>query len=88
MIPVIPADKANHALYGAALACAGSFHSVAAAIAACALAAVVKEALDYLRNRRALAAGLMPPHGVELADALATAAGGALVVLPLLWGSV
>lgn len=38
--------------------------------------AVGKEALDWTLNQRAIKAGLPPPHGVELYDALATIAGG------------
>ena len=86
-LPLIPQDKANHAIYGAlvfaavfallhladmpriAPACAG----FATAVVACA-----KEPADWLANRAARAAGLPPPHGVELADALATCAGGGL----------
>lgn len=49
-LPQLPADKANHLVYGAL-------------------------------NRRAIAKGLPPPHGVELLDAAATAAGGLLVRL-------
>jgi hypothetical protein len=45
------------------------------------LAAVGKEALDWLSNQRAIRAGLTPTHGVEWFDALATCAGGAVPLL-------
>lgn len=48
------------------------------------LAAVGKEASDRWQNHRARAAGRPEPHGVELLDAAATVAGGALCALPLL----
>ena len=44
-------------------------------------AAVGKEVLDWLSNMRAVKAGLMPTHGVEFLDALATCAGGAVPLL-------
>lgn len=83
-LPTLPADKANHALYGAliflvagALAAAAGQVPLARAIGAgvTVLAACGKELNDWLLNRRAIAAGLPPPHGVEAADALATTAG-------------
>lgn len=86
-LPMLPADKANHALYGAAI-----FLAVGAVVAhtpyapAARLAGVVaafatgllKEVLDARANRAAVARGEAPPHGVEGADVLATA-GGALL---------
>lgn len=85
-LPMLPADKANHALYGAlvflaagaAAAQAGLPHAGAIAMAASATAAVAKEATDYIANRRALASQAKPLHGVEWLDAAATAAGGAV----------
>ena len=83
MLPVIPADKANHFAYGAVISAIGSI--LAGPLAGLALAAVfgiLKELKDYLDNRKAAASGLLPPHGVELADALWTAAGGLVVFAP------
>ena len=51
-----------------------------AGVAASVAAGVVKELLDRLANRRAVARGEPAPHGVEWADAAWTAFGG-LVVL-------
>lgn len=91
MLPIIPQDKANHFAYGAATFTATytltAFQQLPAlpiAAAAVALVAFGKEALDWLSNRRARAAGFPAPHGVELLDALATLAGGALCAIPLL----
>lgn len=92
-LPVIPADKANHIVYGAALFAVGYTFSVLAGHASHALQAgaaltlvfaVGKEAADWWRNRQARAAGLLPPHGVEPLDAVATCVGGALAALPVL----
>jgi hypothetical protein len=86
-LPQLPADKANHAIYGATI-----FAAVGGVVAhlgrpdlaqplgalGALLAACVKEVVDYALNRRAIAAGLPPPHGVEAADILATTAGALL----------
>jgi hypothetical protein len=83
-LPQLPADKANHALYGAAvfvIVCALAAHLGRADIAqpigalGALLVACAKEAIDIALNRRAIAAGLPPPHGVEAADIVATTAG-------------
>ena len=91
MLPQLPADKANHAITGAAIFSAALWlarmaapsHAVWIAGAAVLIAAVGKELSDWIINRRAIARGEPPPHGVELYDALATCAGGALAALPL-----
>lgn len=70
-LPTLTADKANHLAYGALLVCLGAFHSVAAGAALCIVFAVGKEALDRVRKT----------GKPEFADALATMAGGALVLL-------
>jgi len=85
MLPQLPQDKGNHFAYGAvifnlALPITDAF----VALAAVAVLAVAKEALDWLSNHRARRAGLPAPHGVEVMDALATLAGGVLCALPLL----
>lgn len=81
-LPTLPADKANHLAYGALLACVGAFHSVAAGAVLCVVFAVGKEVLDRVRKT----------GQPEPADALATIAGGALVLLhpamPLIAGVI
>lgn len=91
-LPVIPQDKANHALYGAVIFCAVfalahrfvPLFEIYAAAAVVVLAAFGKEAVDRLANWRAARAGLPAPHGVEVMDAAATCAGGVLAALPLI----
>lgn len=79
-MPVIPVDKANHALYGALIACVLLFFGVepVSALVVVAVVGALKEAADWAINRMA---GLKV-HGVEFLDFVATVAGGALVVLP------
>jgi len=85
MLPSLPQDKANHAVYGALIFNAALPLSDAfVALALVAVLAVAKEAVDWLSNHRARAAGLPAPHGVEVMDALATLAGGVLCAIPLL----
>lgn len=72
-LPVIPADKANHAVYGAALAALGAFHSVAVGAVLCSAFAVGKEIYDQARKT----------GNPEVLDAVATLAGGALVLVHL-----
>ncbi len=86
----LPADKASHALVGAlayltaaaicAIADPGANRILAGLVFAGALG-VAKEAGDWLGNRLAMRAGLPSEHGVELADAAWTLAGGALVAM-------
>ena len=73
MLPLIPLDKANHACYGGMLACAGSFHSIAAGAAVCAFFAIAKEVYDR-------ASGKGTP---DVLDAVATMLGGVVVLAPL-----
>jgi hypothetical protein len=79
MMPSLPQDKANHAVYGALifLAALAVLRRPDAAYGLVVLAAVGKEALDWLSNRRSE----KPTHGVEWFDALATCAGGAVPLL-------
>lgn len=87
MLPSIPQDKANHALYGAAIAlvayAAGLIvlpqQAALIGLTASILVGVLKEVADRLANLKAHRAGLLPPHGVEWWDAIATAAGGVVV---------
>lgn len=89
MIPLIPQDKANHAIYGAVIALAAyavalaghNPHAAVIGLAAAATIGALKELADWLLNRRAISAGLPPPHGVEFWDFGATTIGGAVVCL-------
>lgn len=87
-LPSLPADKANHALYGAAI-----FIVVAVIVrltpladlarpigfAAALLLGVLKEGADAAANRKAIARGESPPHSVERQDMAFTAGGAALL---------
>ena len=93
-LPVLPADKANHVVYGAAIvsACETVLPNVVLpvvgthvfwhSLVVCAAFAVGKELVDLALNTLAKKKGLAPSHGVEPLDAVATVAGGALIVLP------
>ena len=79
-LPLIPIDKANHFMVGAAIALAAGFAfgrewGVLSAIAA----GAAKECSDWMANRRAEARGEPPPHGVEFYDFIFTAGGAAVV---------
>lgn len=91
-LPMIPQDKANHAIYGAAiflvtalLAAHAPIHLALSpaqlGLLAAAAGGAAKELSDYLINRRLARAGLPPTHGVEFLDAAATAGGGAVCYL-------
>jgi hypothetical protein len=74
-LPQLDRDKANHFVYGALIAAVGALaHSPEVGAIACAVFAVGKEVLDRVRKTGT----------PELADALATVAGGAAVLLPAL----
>ena len=79
MMPQLPADKANHAIYGALifLLALAILRRPDVAYGLVVAAAVGKEALDWLSNQRSE----RPTHGVEWFDALATCAGGAVPLL-------
>jgi hypothetical protein len=91
LLPQLPNDKANHAVTGAAIFSAALMvgrlaapeHALLIAGAAVLAAAVGKELADWIINRRAIALGAQPTHGVELLDAAATMFGGVLAALPL-----
>jgi len=72
-LPQLPADKANHFVYGALLAALGSLHSIAIGVLLCVVFAIGKELSDRASRR----------GNPELLDALATLAGGLVVLLPL-----
>lgn len=72
-MPILPADKANHFVYGSVLAGVGSLHSLLAGAALCAAFAIGKEIYDRVSKR----------GNPEVADAIATLAGAVPVLLPL-----
>mgnify|MGYP000892664495 FL=1 len=73
-LPVIEPDKANHFLYGALIACAGTFFlDPLDALALCAAIGVAKEIFDKITHRGTC----------DALDAVFTVAGGAAVVIPL-----
>jgi hypothetical protein len=78
-MPSLPQDKANHAIYGALIFLIGFAitRRMDVSYGLVVLAAVGKEALDWLSNQRSE----KPTHGVEWLDALATCAGGAVPLL-------
>lgn len=89
-IPAFPADKLQHAFYGAmafivAAALAAQFKVGALAplvgFGAALAAGVFKEASDWWLNERAEDEGAVPRHGVDGLDALATVAGAGLAWL-------
>ena len=91
-LPLIPQDKANHIIYGAAialLACKAAVYapahlSVAPAAAALLAATVfgfVKEIADAAINYRTTGKWLQGPHSIEAEDVLATMSGGLLVMI-------
>lgn len=86
----LPADKTSHALAGAlaylsaAALCAlfaPEANRVLAGLVFAGSLGLAKEAGDWIGNRLAERDGLQPAHGVELADALWTLAGAALVAM-------
>jgi hypothetical protein len=85
MLPIIPVDKANHMVYGGLAGLLGAaLGGAAGALAAGAVVAAGKELVDLASNRRALARGAPPPHGVEWLDGAATLAGAAVPALAIL----
>lgn len=81
----LPQDKANHFVYGAAIACGISIVSTPwMALAITSAAAILKEISDAWQNYKSSGDPLIGPHGVELLDAAATISGGAVVVFPQL----
>ncbi len=73
MLPTLPADKANHFVYGAVICCALTlFVGVMWAGLAVLVVAALKEAWDWKHKGT-----------VDLWDVVATCAGGACVAIPL-----
>ena len=95
MLPLIPQDKANHFVYGALIGLltlavvslfdAAQLVQIATPTVMSLVAGVAKEYRDKRANQKAVAAGLIPVHGVELADAIWTTSGGLLVTLAKLF---
>ena len=91
-LPNLPADKANHAIYGAAIFSAVLLiasllrapHEFITAAVVVAIVAVAKEFNDAWINYRATGSPMHGPHGVEALDAVATCFGGVLAALPVL----
>ena len=82
-LPQLPADKANHFLYGAVAAAIavpiGSYFGLPSQISALIgsiTAGASKEVLDAIENAQARRRGEVPLHSVDVYDFLATAAGG------------
>lgn len=81
-LPSLAHDKALHVIGGLAAfaftsplllqAGAASWHALIVVL----FVGLAKEGADHRANARALRAGLAKPHGVELADVVATVAGG------------
>lgn len=92
MLPIIPQDKANHAIYGALIFCvifilshlSIPHYEMCVASAAVVVAAIAKELRDLWSNIQSKRLNLTPTHGVEVMDAVATIAGGVVVLVPLL----
>jgi len=72
MLPLLPQDKANHFAYGAILAAIGCLFSPLAGAALCVAFAVGKEVYDRLSGK----------GNPEFLDAIATIAGGVIVIIP------
>ena len=86
-LPQFPADKANHALYGAAIFVVAGWLATQLGLqpyarligaATATLAGLLKEVVDARANTRAAAAGLPAPHEASAADAFATTGGAML----------
>lgn len=82
-LPALPADKANHAIYGAIAAAVavpvGAYFGLPREISALAGsigAGLLKEAMDLAMNIIAAKQGQPAPHTVDAWDLVATAAGG------------
>ena len=70
-LPVLPQDKANHAIYGAVIAAIVSVVGLPLALLVVAGFAIGKEVYDWRQNKQP-----------EMLDAVATVCGGLLVLAP------
>lgn len=92
MLPIIPHDKALHIIYGAVIFTvifvlshlSIPHYEMCVASAAVVVAAIAKELRDLWSNIQAKRLNLTPTHGVEVMDAVATIAGGIVVLIPIL----
>jgi hypothetical protein len=84
-LPQLPADKANHAIYGAVIfdACFLLTKNLLVSLVVVVVIAVLKEISDAVINWRATGDPMHGPHGVEVLDAVATCFGGVLAALPV-----
>jgi uncharacterized membrane protein len=71
-LPIVPQDKANHALYGAVICLLGSFHSIELGVVVGVFFAFGKEIYDRVSRRGT----------PDFLDAVATILGVMLVALP------
>jgi len=86
-LPQLPQDKANHVLYGLAIAIVVSVVAMLLKMPQPRLIGFVvavvfaggKEALDYLLNKKDAAAGKVATRAVEKLDFVATVVGSAVV---------
>ena len=102
LLPQVPADKAQHFIYGAVIAALSTLAlfllaralrvplplAPIAAAGVAALAGKAKEVMDAKANAKAAAEGEPPPHEVSSADIRWTAIGGVVAAAPALLGSV
>lgn len=81
----IPEDKQKHLIAGFLIALVAlAFFGISVAWIAVATAAIGKELYDLYLNQQAEKAGILPVHTVDLLDAIATIAGGAAILLPIM----
>lgn len=73
-IPIFPQDKANHFVYGAAIACIGTLLGPVVGATMCAVVAVGREVYNKIYGGH-----------VSAADVGWTLMGGLTVLLPFLW---
>jgi hypothetical protein len=82
MLPIIPQDKANHFIYGSViftglviLANFLGLNPIIFGFVGTTLIAATKELVDYIQNKRAILNNILPSHGVEFMDFIATISG-------------
>lgn len=86
-LPSLPADKANHVVYGAIIGAIAAIiahkylpvHVGEFSTLVVITAGLLKEAVDWISNQLAAKAGKPATHGVEGWDFMATVCGGLLV---------
>lgn len=83
-LPMLPKDKANHVIYGFAIAVVAAVVAVALrlpqpkliGIVVAVLFGLAKEGFDYAMNKKSAAAGQPPTHSVDKLDFISTGSGG------------